>query len=250
MDIFVDIKCDSIVQINEKIRFDFTKSFVPKPYVTATDIVFIQVLPTPGGTWIPIHDATGTEAPKLQVKDWYFDWVYTSARDAVDGVQTFSVKFTSNQDDDVENSIDVILTTPDDDNLFSNDNDLIKYEPDILRWLPDGRSTWNYLHRRAQDRILSYLFEHGYKNSDGSPFTKSQILEKYDVKEWSTFLTLKLIFGSITNSKDDVFLDKMRFYENLEGRVATTNIRVDINSDGIQDASEVLRIGEIRLVRR
>lgn len=251
MNIFIDIKTDKSVQVGDKIRFDFSKSFVPKPNSTATDIVYIEVDPTGSGESLtPIHDATAEQAPKLSIKEWYFDWVYTSLDNAVDGEQSFYVSFNASDDTSANATVTFSLLTSAQDNLFSDDNDLIAHEPDILKWLPDGRSSWIYVHRRAQERILSTLFEKGYKNTDGTPFTKDQILEKYDVKEWSTFMALKIIFGSIINSKDDVFLQKAKFYENLESRASETSIRVDINADGTQSSTELARMGEVRLVRR
>jgi hypothetical protein len=165
-------------------------------------------------------------------------------------VITFAAQFTSSDATVVLVTRDVLLMTDVEDGLFSNDQDLIAQEPDIMRWLPDGRSSWNNVHRRAQERILSYLFEKGFKNTDGSPFSKTQILEKYDVKEWSTFMVLKFIFGSCINSKDDVFVQKAQFYENLEGRASNMEIRVDLNSDGTQNQWETVKGDGPLLVRR
>lgn len=250
MDIFIDVKHDATVQVGDKIRFDFSKSFVPRPFVTATDITLIEVDPVDDGNWITIHNSA-VPATKLAVKDWYFDWVYLDKSGVtVDDIQPISFRFTASDATTQTKSVSVNLLTVAQDNLFSNDNDLIAHEPDIMRWLPDGRSSWNYVHRRAQERILSYLFEKGYKNTDGSPFTKDQILEKYDVKEWSTFMSLKIIFGSIINSKDDVFVQKARFYENLEGKANKTDIRVDLNADGTQSQEETVSLNGPLLIRR
>lgn len=249
MELFINVKSDISVQLGDKIRFDLSSSFVSRPGVTAVDIVRIEVDPLSTGVFITIHDST-IPALKFAPKDWYFDYVYADKAEAVSSIQSIDFRLTDSDATVKTSSRDTLLMTKAEDNLFSSDDDLIYYEPDILKWLPSGRSTWNYVHRRAQARILSYLFEKGYKNENGSAYLKTQILDKYDMKEWSTFMTLKLIFGSMINSKDDVFAQKSAFYENLEGRANTTSVRVDINSDGIQSVEETVSLDGPRLVRR
>jgi hypothetical protein len=251
VDIFINISCDSTVQTGDKIRFDLSKSFVPRPFMTAADITKIEVSPVNDGSFVTIHDST-IPLLKLSVKDWYFDWVYSSQSAVIPltTTQEISFRFTASDLSTATKVQQVNLLTPVQDNLFSSDTDLIAHEPDILKWLPEGRSTWNYIHRRSQQRILSYLFEKGYKNLDGSPFTVAQILNKYDVKEWSTFMSLKIIFGSIINSKDDIFTEKSRFYENLEGKANKTDVRIDLNKDSAQGSSEFISTTGPMLVRR
>lgn len=249
MSVFIVVVNDSVVQVGDKTRFDLSKSFCAKPLVTSAFIKKIEVKPEPTSAWIEIHDST-VPAEKLAIKDWYFDWIYLDKTGATSDVQTFSVRFTDINDVIYSASRELTLLTETQDALFSSDEDLIAHEPDILKWIPDGRSSWKYVHRRCQNRILSYLFEKGYKNTDGSPFTKSQIIQKYDVKEWSIFMALKIIFGSVINSKDDVFLQKAKFYENLEGKANKTDIRVDLNSDGIQAVTETISTHGPTLVRR
>lgn len=249
MSVFIVVVNDSIVQLGDKTRFDLTKSFCAKPLVTSTFIKQIDVKPEPTSAWIKIHDSL-VPAEKLPIKDWFFDWIYLDKTGATDDTQTFEVRFTDINDDEYTATRDFTLLTEVQDRLFSNDQDLIAHEPDVLKWIPDGRSSWNYVHRRVQGRLLSYLFEKGYKNTNNTPFTKTQILELYDVKEWSTFMALKIIFGSVINSKDDVFLQKAKFYENLEGKANKTDFRIDLNSDGIQGRGETISTHGPTLVRR
>lgn len=250
MDIFINVSNDATVQVGDKVRFDLTKSFVPRPFITSVDVTKIEVSPINDGAFTTIHDSS-IPALKLAVKDWYFDWVYLTQDDvAFDHVQEIAFRFTASDASTATKVVQFKLLTANQDGLFSTDGDLIAHEPDILKWLPDGRSSWTYVHRRAQQRILSYLFEKGYKNEDGTPFDKDQIIEKYDVKEWSTFMALKIIFGSCINSKDDVFVQKAQFYENLEGKASNTAIRVDLNQDGEQDEWESISTTGPLLVRR
>lgn len=248
MDIFIDVKHDDTFQVGEKVRFDLTRSFVPKPNVTSTAIEIIEVDPLNDGTWIEIHSST---VGLLSPREWYFDWIYSDQNSVTSGTtQEVNFRFTASDLTVVTKTISFDLLTAAQDNLFSTDNDLIYHENDILNYLPDGRSTWNYLHRRSQQRILSYLFEKGYKNTNGSPFTKDQIIEKYDFKEWSTFKTLKLIFGTALNSTNDVFQQKAQFYENLEGKSMLRDLRIDLNSDSVQSELETIGTNGVLLVRR
>lgn len=235
MDIFVVIKHDSRTQLNDKVRFDLSNIFVARPNTTA-DVEKIEFKPTPSSSFYVVHD-TSVPARKFLPKDWYFDWVYESKTGSVNNEMTVEVKVTASDASTKSQTSKILLLTESEDSLFSTDNDLVNYEHDILKHLPDGKSSWNYLHRRSQDRILSYLFEKGYKNTDGTPYTKAQIVDKYDYKEWSTFMTLKLIFGTVLNSKGDVFLEKSKFYENLESKANKTDLRVDTDSDGTSNGT-------------
>lgn len=249
MEIFPDIKHDDRVQLNEKIRFDFSSIFVTRPN-TLADVKRIEFKPTPSASFFTVHDST-IPAQKLDPKDWNFDWNYLDKTDAVSNLMTVTVRVTGSDDIARTLTSQVLLMTAAEDNLFSSDNDLVNHEFEILKYIPAGRSTWNYIHRRAQSRILSYLFEKGYRNKDGTPYTKAQVIETYDVKEWSTFMALKLIFGTVLNSQNDVFKQKSAFYENLEGRANKTNLRIDSNSDGeITEADDMLDLNGPVMVRR
>lgn len=102
------------------------------------------------------------------------------------------------------------------DYLFSNDADLMQFEPDIRKWVGDGRNTFLNVHRQAQSHILEYLDRQGFINNDGKKFTKFDFLDLTEVKEWSRFVALRMIFEGIKNSQDEVFLAKRQTYEDKE----------------------------------
>jgi hypothetical protein len=246
MDIFVVIKHDSKTQLGDKVRFDLSNIFVARPF-SPNNISKIEFKPTPSSSFYVVHDSA-IPAQKFLPKDWYFDWSFESKTGAVANVMDVEVRVTAD-DATVQTKLsNILLFTKAEDALFSDDNDLLNYEHDILKYLPAGRSSWNHIHRRSQERILSYLFEKGFKNSDGTPFGKDQLVDKQDYKEWSTFMTLKLIFGTAINSKDDVFVEKSRFYENLEAKANKTEFRIDTDKDGISNGT--ISLSGPLLVRR
>lgn len=132
------------------------------------------------------------------------------------------------------------------DSLFSSDKDLIAVENNILGYLIKGRSSYLDFHRQAQEQILDWLWSNGYSKQGVNyeqkiRLTKWDILDYEDVRSWSTFMCLRLIYQSIRNAKDDVFKDKAKTYEGLE--LSARNqaaLRIDLNKDKKADASERL----------
>lgn len=128
------------------------------------------------------------------------------------------------------------------DMLFSNDGDLRGAENEIRKWIPDGKASFNYVHREAQRQILAYLDEQGYVNVYDEKFRKRDLILIDEFKEWSKWLTLKLIFDDVSNSLDDIFFKKARDYE--AKMVSARNrgvLRLDINRDGVVDTFEDIR---------
>ena len=137
------------------------------------------------------------------------------------------------------------------DRLFSGDGDLIAHEPDILRWVPDGRSSFKNIHRRAQKLIIAWLDEKGFVNTYSNKYDKNDIKDLEEVRQWSTFMTLRLIFSGMSNAIDDVFDRKSKEYSmNEEAARARMILRIDTNKDGIADEIEGLSISSGSLYRR
>jgi len=137
------------------------------------------------------------------------------------------------------------------DALFSNDSDLVSHEHDILKYVPPGRSSFKQTHRRVQELILAWLDEQGYVNVFGHKFTKFDIKDVEEVRQWATAMALKLIFRSVANAIDDVFSEKAKEYAIQE--IVHRNravLRIDIDEDGEVDSHEQLGIGSGTVVRR
>ncbi len=138
------------------------------------------------------------------------------------------------------------------DKLFSADEDLTAKEPEILNWVSPGRNTFKDVHRRAQKDILADLDEKGYVDINDKPYTKASIVNIEEVNQWATFMSLRMIFESIHNSKDDVFRDKAKIYESQEIKSRNRMIlRLDVDGDGKVDTNEGLHsFSSGRLTRR
>lgn len=137
------------------------------------------------------------------------------------------------------------------DYLFCSDGDLIAHEPDIMSWVQNGRSSFKNVYRRAQKLIIAWLDEKGYCNAYGDKYSKRDILDIEEVRQWATFMSLRLIFQGLSNAIDDVFDRKSKLYEASEiaarGRVI---LRIDTNKDGEAEDTEGLSIYSGSLFRR
>lgn len=129
--------------------------------------------------------------------------------------------------------------------LFTTDFDLVAYEPDIMKYLPKKWSSWNIIHMRAQDYIINYLSEKAILDKFGNAYTKDDIRDIKEVKDWSSALVLRYIFNTISNADNDIFKSKSDEYEeiaNARGSRARINLDHNKNSktdDEVQDLRSV-----------
>lgn len=145
----------------------------------------------------------------------------------------------------------VKVYTEDGDHLFCGDKDITAHEPDVLKWVPDGRASFKDVYRKSQKLIIAWLDEKGYVNVFNQKFTKNDIVDVDEVKQWATFMSLKLIFQGIKNAVDDVFDQKAKYYEGLEKQaIQRAVLRIDVNKDGEVDATEGPSIYSGSLLRR
>lgn len=145
------------------------------------------------------------------------------------------------------------LYSVDGDHLFSEDSDLLPEEPDILKWLPIGRSSFKNVHRRAQELMLSWLDQQGYTDVFQDKFLIDAVIDKSELTEWSKYLVLRLIFSSIRNAKDDTFEKKAKDYEALEVKARNrAMLRIDVDGDGTLDkgSQEFISVQSISAARR
>jgi hypothetical protein len=101
----------------------------------------------------------------------------------------------------------------------------------------------------AQGLILDYLDQTNVTNIDGSRVEKDDIYEIKEVKEWSKFLTLSLIFESVANEVEDIFSVKARKYRNMAKEVsARASVKIGDSANARPDQNLDLR--SARIVRR
>lgn len=235
MAIFPHIDAETTVQEDDKTRIDATKSFVDKG---ENAITLVEIEPEAGNGFI---DVTGSS-----YKDWFLDWEYATA-----GTVTASVRITAGVSGPTTKTKDVVVVTEAADKLFSNDQDLKIHEHDILKHVPVGKNSFKYMHRRAQVLILDWLDRKGYTDTSGVKLTKAAVIDITEVKEWSTFLTLALIFADISNVPEDVFDQKAGLYTTkmLDARNRSI-LRLDFTGDGSVELGENVRVTSSFMVRR
>jgi hypothetical protein len=237
--IFGKIRTDSVVQVFDKIRIDCTKSF----WVTNVGISNVEIRPEASESFYQVINTSEPENTDY----WFLDWAYSTA-----GTKQITLRITygvSSTVIDFNKSIQVI--TEAEDNLFSQDADLIGYQHDIMKYLPEGRSSWNFVHRVAQREILDYLDEKGVVNEDQSKITKDQIVDLTEVRAWSTFKTLRIIYESMSNAPDDFFFKRAEHWSKHEESAKLRCVtRLDFNKDGVIDNSKEVQSNNFIVARR
>jgi len=205
---------------------DVSDSFVSKDEDSITKV---EIKPSATDDYIEV---TGTSS-----SDWYLDWQYDTENTDGETITCRITVGTAPSDDSDTSTSTILVYSSSTDKLLSTDQDLVRHEPDILKWLPAGKNSFKYMHRLAQDRILQWLDRQGYTDLEGDKYTKAAMLDISEFTEWSKFLVLKLIFQGISNATDDVFQVKAKMYEAKE--VEARNriyFRLDIDGSGtLQD---------------
>ena len=226
---------DDIVQENEACRIDASNSLVVGETLTAIDIE-----PEVGAGYISITTLSDK-------REWFLDWAYATA-----GTKTISLRFTNSLAAQTVFTKTVEVVSVTDDKLFSKDQDLIAFENDIMKWLPRGRGSWNFIHRQVQSMILNDIYKHQIVATDGTKLTKDQVLDVEEVKYWSLFWALELIFGSIYNKDGDVFKEKAEKYSSLKFKnreLAMNYLKLDYNKDTVQEVTEAQEFRSLTLRR-
>ena len=116
--------------------------------------------------------------------------------------------------------------------------------------VPDGRNTFKYVHREAQTQILEDIYRLGITDISGDRLTKDAVLDVEEVRQWSKFLTLQLIFNDISTEVEDKFKKLSDYYKKwaLESRHKAV-LKLDLNGDGNTDSQEGVDITWRRLDR-
>lgn len=226
--IFGIIKCESIVQLNDKTRIEVDDSFISPDEAAIT---LIEIQPSAGDDF------------QVVTSNQYLDWAYTVA-----ATNTVTLRITTDGSPQTFTA-SIVSVTSATDRLFSNDNDIYKHESDLDRFLPAGKSSFNYAHRASQGIILDKLAQRGIYNTDGTLLTKDNIYNIEEVRQWSKYLTLSNIYYNVQNEVNDVFAVKAKQYADMADIAANKAIlSLDFDADGTQDKQIDLNVG--RIVRR
>lgn len=228
MALFPALTFETVLQIEEKTRLDAGRSFV----TNSENVTDILIQPTPLEAFISVYN--GGDSDK-----WNLDWAYET-----DDIFDISVKIVADSGEKTKTySSGINVLTVEIDALLSTDNDLMPFEPKIERYLPRGKNSFIYAHRKAQERILAYLDEQRMWKSDSSRYNKLDLYTVTDpefkdqFRQWSTFETLLIIFESFQVSSGDIFNEKKSEYTELRNSARNRSaLRLDQNGDGELDA--------------
>jgi len=127
--------------------------------------------------------------------------------------------------------------------LFSDDQDLQKYEPGITEYLPHTQADFMPQHSAAHDFIFETLvMDKILDTRDGHAQAEIQIFRPEELKLSSIYKTLEIIFGSLSLNGSDRFAEKSMFYRALfeeEFRRTKRALTIDNNDDGVEQPGEV-----------
>lgn len=133
--------------------------------------------------------------------------------------------------------------------LLSDDSELEIHEPDVKRFTKKGRNTHKNAHLQAQKDIIEWLDRKGYVNLYMEKFTINDIYDPSEVSNWSKFRALEIIYGGLSNAKDDIFREKEKKYMKLANQARRRIIRIDLDKDGRAYYDEFLLTDSIKMVR-
>jgi len=238
--LFGKLTFETVLQVDDKTRLDASLSFAND----SENITDVLIEPASGEGFVSVYN--GGDSSR-----WYLDWAYETG-----GFVDVSVRIIADSGSKTKTYVAGInVLTEDEDALISNDNDLWPYEPDLKNYIPSGKNSFIYAHRKAQERILAFLDEQRIWREDGTRYTKQDLVNlpsefKEQFNQWSTFQTLLIIFESIQVSSGDIFQEKKLEYENLMRQARNrSSLKLDQDGDGeLEDIAYNIR--STRLVRR
>ncbi len=211
--IFVQLHREQKVQVDDKTRIDANKSFISGSSAT---IVSIEIDPDSTSGYFDV------------TADGFLDWAYPTS-----GQKVVSCRITDSDAMQTIGSVTINVVTAAEDNLFSSDDDLLGYEPELYTYLARGRNSFLNIHRKAQFEILDELDANKIRKDDGSEYTAADIVDIEEFRKYSTFLTLNIIFEGISNDVDDIFRVKANKYrERYVQAKKRAELKLDSDGDG------------------
>ena len=228
--IFPKIVSEKIIQVGDKLKLDASKTFV-----NGIDSIFnVEIRPEDTGEFLTIASDG----------DLKLEWVYTTP-----GLKTVSLRI--NNDDAAIITTQLSVLTEIEDKLFSNDSDIEALESDISYYYKDSRNSHLDMHREAQSYILDELYNRGLRDSEGGAITKDNILETDQLKAWSKYYTLFLIYNDHMKSPEDALAEKAAHYKQMALSASQDKqfLKLDTDLDGLSETVEA-RIGVVEVSRR
>jgi len=220
--IFPNLIFDNLVQENDKFRFLASKSFVGSGEI----LDGIKIYPDFDNNPAIFYDVFVENCPE----EWFLDYAYETAGD-----YTVRLEMTTATPSAKVKDYSITVVDEATDNLQSDDSMLYAYENELIRYLPDGRNSWKYLHRKALEEIIDYLYRNGIYNADNKKIEKADLIGD-KLEKWSTFETMIMIFQDVKSSNIDLFNEKIEDYTLARNDARKIYcIKYDSNQDGVID---------------
>lgn len=195
--LFPQIKTDLVVQINDMFRISAAKSFA----TAGEEVTEVNIYPDSVGQPLVVFDVY-----EVDQDCWLLDWAYETAGEYVIKLEIKTALDTK------EITHNITAMTEEEDNLLSNDQEIESYENELKRYIPEGRNSWKYIHRKAQEEILDYLYRNGKLNPDYTAITKDQLKPESRLMKWATFEAMLLIYQDLKTSNAEAFNEKLSDY--------------------------------------
>lgn len=235
MGLFPIIEADAVVQVSDKFRIYANQSFISGSAATISNV---EIEPDSGAGYTSVYNLGDKEK-------WILDWAYTSGGD-----KTISVRLTDSLANQVTMSMVITCLTSAQDRLFATDADLKALEDDVLLYLPKGRSSFKYMHRKVQNEILDWIKDIGLRRRDGTEYDKDDIIDISEVKKLSIEWALYLIFEDLVKRPDDVFDRKSKLYQDRKNEaMRKARLKLDYDQSGNLDKSEFYNLQSSRMSR-
>lgn len=232
------LNSESVVRVGDKIRLDAS----PTTYVPVTPSVTIASVTIRPEATAPVFNVTGSPVNK---KGWFIDYFYSTH-----GAKIVTVEVTLSDSSVYSKSFTVNVLTASNDKLLVDDDDLRSLDFELMRFIPDGYSSWRHVHRRATADTLSFINALRLSKTDGSPLTYDEVKDSRLAKQFATLTSLSLIYQQLSNKPDDKFYQRfIDAKKSLEQLKATPDWVFDFDGDGEVTGNEKADLLTGRLLR-
>lgn len=232
------LNSESIVRVGDKIRLDAS----PTTYVPVTPGITIASVTIRPEATAPAFNVTGIPVNK---KGWFVDYFYTAH-----GVKTVTVDVTLSDSTVSTKTFTVTVLSEADDKLLVDDNELRSLDFEIMRFIPDGYSSWRHVHRRATSETLSFINALRLKRYDGYDLGFNDVKDSRLARQFATLTSLSLIYQQLSNKPDDKFYQRyLDAKKSLEQLKATPDWVFDFDNDGVIASNESADLLTGRLLR-
>lgn len=233
MSIFGVIKTDDKVFTGDQLRIDVSGSFLAPGLSFGT--ISHEISIDEGVTWFNVSTKKSA------------DWIFSTAGEQIITLRLTASTTPTATTQTFTKTVNVLDLTA--QKLFSLDSDLYIIEPEIDQYLPKRWSSWNLVHLKAQEYIIDWLDEKKTFKRDGSKYGVSDILDKQEVKQWSTYKVLEFIYEGNSNIVGDISSIKRDKYRTMSDEKASRS-QLSLNYSGdVADTEQRVDLFSVNVVR-